>query len=255
METINIKFCKYCNCTHPLDRDHWEISKGRLSTCKQKRRDYLMAKGRSRLNEIARAHYHKDIQNNRLKKNAYKDKRREKDNRDLREKYASSQDQRAKKAQYYATNKQIRQEYSKRYYEAHKDEQRTRSKKWQIIARTNPYYKLTMCLRERLNKAIINNQKSGSAVKDLGCTIPELKQYLESKFQEGMSWDNHGLHGWHIDHITPLASFDLTDREQFLKACHYTNLQPLWAKDNLKKGRQMPHRTTTKSNIPSGTEC
>jgi hypothetical protein len=48
-----------------------------------------------------------------------------------------------------------------------------------------------------------------------------------------MTWDNWTTDGWHIDHIKPLASsFDLTDRKQFLEACHYTNLQPLWAKDN-----------------------
>jgi len=91
-------------------------------------------------------------------------------------------------------------------------------------------------LRTRLNSAIRGSQKSGSAVDDLGCSIENLKLYLESKFQEGMTWDNRGKHGWHIDHIKPLSSFDLTDREQFLKAVNYTNLQPLWAKDNLTKG-------------------
>jgi len=66
--------------------------------------------------------------------------------------------------------------------------------------------------------------------------VPELMAYLEALFTPGMTWDNRGLYGWHIDHIKPLASFDLTDREQFLQACHYTNLQPLWWQDNLKKG-------------------
>jgi hypothetical protein len=83
--------------------------------------------------------------------------------------------------------------------------------------------------------SIRNNQKVGSAVRDLGCSIEELKFYLETQFQEGMSWDNYSLNGWHIDHIVPLTYFDLTDRDQLLKACHYTNLQPLWAEDNHRK--------------------
>ncbi len=57
--------------------------------------------------------------------------------------------------------------------------------------------------------------------------------------KDTMTWDNYGLYGWHIDHIKPLASFDLTDREQFLEACHYTNLQPLWAEENLSKGNKI----------------
>jgi hypothetical protein len=96
-------------------------------------------------------------------------------------------------------------------------------------------YKLKKNLRCRLNCAINNNQKVGSAVKDLGCTIPELKTYLESKFSPDMTWENWSINGWHIDHIKPISSFDLTDRKQLLEACHYTNLQPLWAKDNLLK--------------------
>jgi len=94
-------------------------------------------------------------------------------------------------------------------------------------------------LRARLAQAIKNFNKAGSAIRDLGCSIEFLKTYLESKFQPGMTWENHTKYGWHIDHIVPLITFDLTDREQFLKACHYTNLQPLWAKDNLKKGRKL----------------
>lgn len=100
--------------------------------------------------------------------------------------------------------------------------------------RTDPQTHLAYILRNRLYQATRNDQKAGSAVRDLGCSIDYLKQHLELQFQEGMTWENYGL--WHIDHKKPLASFDLTDREQFLEACHYTNLQPLWAIENLSKG-------------------
>lgn len=103
---------------------------------------------------------------------------------------------------------------------------------------TNLHYKLTALLRNRLYQALKKNHKVGSAVKDLGCSVPELKIYLEKQFKTGMTWQNWTHTGWHIDHIKPLISFDLTKRDEFLRACHYTNLQPLWAKDNLRKDRK-----------------
>lgn len=108
------------------------------------------------------------------------------------------------------------------------------TKRYHERKNTDSIFYIKLSLRRRLSQALKNNYKSGSAVSDLGCSIEFLKTYLESKFQPGMIWDNRG--SWHIDHIKPLASFDLTDRKQFLKANHYTNLQPLWAKDNLEKG-------------------
>jgi len=90
---------------------------------------------------------------------------------------------------------------------------------------------------------IKRNQKSGSAIRDLGCSIDELKFYIEGQFQQGMTWDNWGVIGtgkkWNIDHKIPLAFFDLTDRKQFLVACHYTNLQPLWALENIRKSNKI----------------
>jgi hypothetical protein len=67
-----------------------------------------------------------------------------------------------------------------------------------------------------------------------GCSLEELTQYIESKFITGMSWENYGE--WHIDHIRPCASFNLEDIEEQKKCFHWSNLQPLWAKDNLRKG-------------------
>lgn len=95
--------------------------------------------------------------------------------------------------------------------------------------------KISRNLRSRLNKAITNDWKSGSAVSDLGCSIDELKAHLESQFTDKMSWANYGRNGWHIDHIKPLCSFDLKYEVQLKEACRYTNLQPLWWNDNLRK--------------------
>ena len=99
-------------------------------------------------------------------------------------------------------------------------------------------------LRHRLSNRIRIAIKEGKGSKDnsttelLGCSVDDVRVHLESQFTEGMTWENHGLLGWHIDHIKPCSKFDLTlDSEQ--KACfHYTNLQPLWAEDNLRKGNK-----------------
>ena len=91
-------------------------------------------------------------------------------------------------------------------------------------------------LRSRLNKAIHGNYRTGSAVRDLGCSVENLRIFIEDRFQPGMSWDNYGQ--WHIDHVKPLSKFNLTDKKELKKACHYSNLQPLWAKDNLKKSNK-----------------
>lgn len=120
--------------------------------------------------------------------------------------------------------------------------------KAKIAVRSNRYaknrklvdlnFRLRTNLRARLLIAILNGQRGGSAIRDLGCSIPELRKHLESKFAEGMNWDNYGLSGWHIDHIKALSLFDLSKKSHIRKACHYTNLQPLWAKDNIKKGNK-----------------
>ena len=106
--------------------------------------------------------------------------------------------------------------------------------------KNNVNYRLACHLRSRIWRPLKGLTKGGSAVRDLGCTISELKFYLEGKFTDGMTWKNHSRNGWHIDHIIPLAFFDLTDCEQLLKACHYTNLQPLWAHDNRVKMNKLP---------------
>lgn len=100
-------------------------------------------------------------------------------------------------------------------------------------------FRIKMQLRSRLHSAIRGQFRRGSAVRDLGCTIPEFIDHIAKKFQPGMSWDNWGRDTWHLDHIQPLTSFDLTKRRQLLKAFHYSNYQPLWAVDNLSKNDRL----------------
>lgn len=73
----------------------------------------------------------------------------------------------------------------------------------------------------------------------IGCSIEELKQNLELKFKNGMTWDNYGIRGWHVDHIYPVSKFNLSDINEAKKAFHYTNLQPLWWRDNISKGNKI----------------
>ena len=131
--------------------------------------------------------------------------------------------------------KKNRKSKNKIYRQNNKEKYRTYQRNYKIeklISDIN--YKLKERLRGRLREAIKNNQKVGSAVKDLGCSIPEFKQYLQDKFYSNMTWSNWGS-VWELDHIKELHTFDLTDRKQFLDACHYTNLQPLTIPDHRKK--------------------
>ena len=83
--------------------------------------------------------------------------------------------------------------------------------------------------------ALSGRFKYGTTFDLIGCSSEFLRNHLKSQFTEGMTWENYGYYGWHIDHIKPCASFDLSDIEQQKLCFHYSNLQPLWAKDNMKK--------------------
>jgi hypothetical protein len=103
----------------------------------------------------------------------------------------------------------------------------------------NPLIKLAFIVRSRLRSALKAKQwsKTSNFYDYIGCSLEELKNHIEKQFQPGMTWENHGLKTWHIDHIKSL-SLAKTEEEMY-KLCHYTNLQPLWAKDNLRKSNKL----------------
>ena len=130
------------------------------------------------------------------------------------------------KKQYYSLNKEKECKSRSDFNKAHPEDMARRKRERQKV---DINYKLANTLRSRLNSAI----KGGGSIEHLGCTLDELKKHLELQFVEGMTWNNHTTYGWHIDHIIPLASLDLTVEDNLKKACHYKNLRPLWWKENL----------------------
>jgi hypothetical protein len=101
---------------------------------------------------------------------------------------------------------------------------------------TDINFKLKLLIRCRINK-IINFNRNKSSLEILGCDIEYFKKYIETQFTKNMSWENYGYYGWHIDHKIPLSSANTED--EIYKLCHYTNLQPLWGVDNLKKSNKI----------------
>jgi len=139
----------------------------------------------------------------------------------------------------YEENKILMQKKRKEYYEKNKllikkkrnihlKKRRVKDISFRILSNT----------RRRIIHALKSNKKSSKTFDLLGCDIVFLKQYLESKFKDGMCWENYGLKGWHIDHIKPCYLFDFKNIEEQKQCFHYTNLQPLSAIDNLIKGKK-----------------
>lgn len=133
---------------------------------------------------------------------------------------------------YHAANKEKRKQYKRSISERTNEQERIRTA-------TDINFKLKKNLRRRIHHALTGTiKKVGSTIELIGCTIEQLKSHLESLFTEGMSWDNYGQ--WHIDHYYPCSFFILTDYQEQKFCFHYTNLRPLWAKDNMSKNDKLP---------------
>lgn len=202
-----------------------------------------------------------------LKSKTYREKNSDKIKDSLKKWREKNKETRAEyRKQYYIKNKSIEAEVSKKYREKNKEKIAKKEKEYRennrevylekkreyfrnnkhkhakyVTARrkNDPTYRIVCSLRGRLKGLLKGKNKSASTMQLIGCSLEDLWSHLESQFTEGMTRDNHGKYGWHIDHIIPCSSFDLSDPEQQRKCFHYTNLQPLWAKDNIKKGNKI----------------
>ena len=136
--------------------------------------------------------------------------------------------------------KSVRNADERRHWANHIEEVRHRrrrnGKNKKIRDKSNPSKRVLDSMRSRFYMAIRGTKKLASVVELVGCSIDELRRKLEAQFKPGMTWDNYGQQTWHIDHIIPCAAFDFTDINQLRKCFHHSNLQPLWAIENHRKG-------------------
>lgn len=128
--------------------------------------------------------------------------------------------------------------YSMAYYQS--PERKAHIRNWQRNrAKINPAFRIANICRCRIYACLGKKHGQSRSLKFIGLSsYQELVNYLESKFQPGMNWDNYGKWGWHVDHKTPLSWFNLLDEFERQKAFHYTNLQPLWWWENVSKSNR-----------------
>jgi hypothetical protein len=138
---------------------------------------------------------------------------------------------------YWRQTQDILRPKRKRYYEKHYKHRHNARRRERI--KTEPEYRLKNVLRSRIGQFVVGKNKSAKTMELLGCSLDELRVYLESRFKSGMTWETYGRKGWHIDHIQPCTSFDLLDPKQQRQCFHYSNLQPLWWNENISKGNKI----------------
>lgn len=247
-----LKICSKCKVEQPIANfcKNKSMNDGLKNNCKNCEKQYRQdnkEKNKEKNKEYSKQYY---------KKNAEKIKQYQQDNLEEIKEYSR---------QYYQDNKEKNNEQSSQYYQNHLKEMKEYYKQYRKDhkkelnnyennrRKSDPIHRLVCILRTRLNIAL--KQKSFRKISKfkeyIGCSLEELKNHIENQFQPGMNWQNHGRgkDKWHIDHMVPLDACEIysLDRtfndelstKRLFELCHYTNLQPLWEDDNLKKGNKI----------------
>lgn len=230
-----MKICTKCKTLKPLDKfcRNSKSSDGHFYQCKSCCSEYnknYRNLNRYRLIDMSRKYYklyyerNKDNINNKHKENYYK--------------FGKSWKPTRKK--YYENNKEHLLDLQRERLKdpnIRKSRNATCSKRDKWRRENDTSYRIKKTIRTRVWNALKGICKSESTEELLGCSFESLKLKLESQFLSGMSWENYGK--WHIDHIKPCSSFDLSKDSEQKKCFHHTNLQPMWASDNILKSNKI----------------
>ncbi|MFA7219280.1 MAG: hypothetical protein WC119_02090 [Synergistaceae bacterium] len=234
--------CTKCGKKYPLTRDYFysrkDRSKGFVSQCKscsnkrgEEARKKYREKNKDKKKEIDRTY--REAHKDEIKEYSIEYRRTHKEKiRENNKRFAKTEKRKTYERKYYGNNKGSISEYGKKYREDNKD----KINKYFRDKRANDLdYRIRKNMQSRIQTVVkrMGAIKSDTTANLIGCSMPRFISWLESKFKEGMAWDNYGE--WHIDHIKPCAVFDLTQPSEQKECFHYSNLRPLWARENLSK--------------------
>lgn len=229
----NKKYCRKCRLNKSVSK--YSVSQARKDGlqlyCKDCCKKYYQ-KNKKYCNMVSKKYYYQNRKKRLLQIKKYEENNQEK--------------VKLKRKKWYRKNKIRHNELMKSWHNRNKKKHKNLMKNWyknnkkKIIAKNkkrrekDPLYRAICNLRSRTRAVLKGYNKSKNTLEILGCSMNKFWDHLESKFTEGMNRNNYGLTGWHIDHIIPLSS--ARNKKELEKLLHYTNCQPLWAKDNLSKG-------------------
>lgn len=237
----DVKVCKHCNLEKPIT-EYQKAGGGKWTQpyckiCDSIRKEKHQSENLDRYIEKRRSYY----KNNKAEILAKQKERKSKIPKKERVYNKMSDEERkrrkAEQSKIFRIKNAEKIREKKRQYNKRIGNQRKRE--WQKEKMKDVNFKITKNLRGRVYVALKRGVKSAGTMELLGCTIDFFKTYFESLFTEGMNWEKYMEGGIHIDHIIPCSKFDLTKEEEQRKCFHYTNLQPLWALDNLIKGTKI----------------
>jgi hypothetical protein len=240
-----MKKCKKCN----IEKIYEDFSNNKnekdgkntyCKECEKNRKKLYREKNREVINERARQWRKNNPERYEEIIKKYLEKNKHMSSKERTQKYREKEEWREKfkesRKKYYLNN--IDQERKKRreYYYNNKEKERKKNDKWRKNKLINDgFFRMKRRLRERIRN-YMKGKHIGKKTKDIiGLEYDEFKTYISDKFTDGMCWDNYGK--WHLDHIIPLC--EAKNEEELFKLNHYTNLQPLWAEDNIKKNRKL----------------
>ena len=240
-----MKICKKCQINKSLEeygdnKNNQDKKSIYCKDCERVRGKEQRDKNRDKVNESAKKWRKNNPEKYQKTIEKYLEKNPNMSSKERSKIYRQNEDYRKKinikRKEYYKNNLDKEREISKKYYHKNKEKLRRENNQWKNNKRkTDGFYRMKINLRHRLRDYLIGESR-GKRTKDIvGLDKVEFKLYIQSKFVEGMSWDNYGK--WHLDHIKPLCQ--AKDNEEALLLNHYTNLQPLWAEDNLRKNRKI----------------